>query len=378
MHTIVGIDPGTTAGIAVLNFKGELVDLFSSKDMGIDEVLKHIIEFGIASVIASDVNPSPQFVNKISARTGAVVFKPDKTLPVKEKTELTKNFTIEDAHQRDSLAAAINAFNKFKNKFAKIDATDFNEFLSEEQKDEIKHLVVHGHSIDSAIKDLIDEGKGEEEKKEEKRKEEIEPELSAEIQKIKDLENQNKVLREEIKIKEREISELEDKIFEVKGKYKLELHRDKKIKEDGQIIKSFEYGMKDLQERLNEKIAGIDNLVELWNTLAKGDIIPVGIFPEKFGGISWLRRKFKKKDYKNLQRIKILFAPNPQEHKDLLEKRILVCDEKYIKEFSGCAYVTYDDLETAKKEAEEMKYKMTKVDERKLTDIIQSYRSERN
>jgi predicted RNase H-like nuclease (RuvC/YqgF family) len=103
----------------------------------------------------------------------------------------------------------------------------------------------------------------------------------------------------------------------------------------------------------------------------------VGIFPERFNGISWIKRKLKKKDYTDLHKIKILFTSNIEEHKELFEHRILLCDEKYIKELSGCAYISADDLEIAKKEAEELKYELTKVDKKKLMDIIESYRSER-
>ena len=394
MHLIVGIDPGTTTGVAVLNFNGKLIDLSSSKDMGIDEVIKYITRFGIASVIACDVSPAPQFVNKLSAKTGAVVFKPHISLSIKEKNESTKNFMVKDSHQRDSLASALNAFNNFKNKFMKIDAMDFDAVTpgdkKEEIKDEIKHKVIHGHSIDSAVTDLMEEKIEKVELEEEIEK--AEQELPAEIKRIhstfsqrlaecnstiKELEHQNKILREEIKAREKEIEELNDKILEVKRKYTLELHRDKKISEDEQIIQSFEYGMKDLQARLNEKINDIDKLVELWCMAAKQQIIPVGVFPEKFNGISWMRRKFKKKDYSNLHKIKVLFISNIEEHKDLFEKRIILCDEKYIKEFSGCAYILADELETAKREAEELKNKLIKVDEEKLMDMIESYRSEK-
>ncbi len=379
MQVIVGIDPGTTAGIAILNFNGEVVNVFSSKDMGIDEVLRHITKFGVAAVIASDVNPASQFVNKLSAKTGAVVFNPYISLSVKEKTELTKDYPFRDPHQRDALAAALNAFNKFKNKFFKIDVMNFNEIgISDDKKDEIKRSVIRGHSIDSAIKDLIEGVKKPDfEKKDKEDKVELELEPSADARKIKDLENQNRTLREEIERKEKEIEGLNDNILEIKRKYSLELHRDRKLEEDGQIIQSFEYGMKDLQARLNEKINQIDMLVELWCKAAKGEVIPVGVFPERFSGMSWMRRSLKKKDYMDMQKIKILFLSNIEEHKELFEHRILLCDEKYIKEFSGCAYITAGDLEAAKKEAEETKNKMLKVDEKKLIDIISSYRTDR-
>ena len=386
MYLIAGVDPGTTTGIAILNFKGELIDLFSSRTMGIELVVKHITGFGTASVIACDVTPVPQFVTKLSAILGAIIFKPSVSLSVIEKNNLTKNFDFKDPHQRDSLAAATNAFNKLKNKLMKIDAIDLNAFdLADDKKDEIKHRVIHdGNSLNSVINDLI---KMREEQEMRNLNKEIESEMPGEkeklestppeIRRIKELEDQNKTLRDEIKTRECEIEKLNDKILEIKGEYNIDLNRNKKIKEDGQIIQSFEYGMKDLQTRLNEKHEETDEFIELWRKLANGEIIPVGIFPARFNGISWIKRKFKKKDYKELNKIKILFISNPEEETELFERRIILCDEKYITEFKGCAYISPELLETAKGEAEETKYKLTKIDEGKLRGIIEEYRGER-
>ena len=121
-----------------------------------------------------------------------------------------------------------------------------------------------------------------------------------------------------------------------------------------------------------------DLLVELIDrveSVEKGAVPKVDRVLEK--ALQNLDRKFKKKDYDKLKRIKILFISNPGEHKDLVEKRMFVCDEKYLNELEGCVYITADDFETSKSEAEELKNNMTKVDEKKLASIIESYRSER-
>ena len=53
--TIVGIDPGTTVGIAILSLDGELLYLKSFRGIAPDEVVKLIAEYGKPAVIASDV-----------------------------------------------------------------------------------------------------------------------------------------------------------------------------------------------------------------------------------------------------------------------------------------------------------------------------------
>jgi len=45
-NIIVGYDPGTTVGIAILDTDGKLIEVFSQKNFSKDEVIKHISAFG--------------------------------------------------------------------------------------------------------------------------------------------------------------------------------------------------------------------------------------------------------------------------------------------------------------------------------------------
>ncbi len=61
-HIIVGIDPGTTVGLPMLDLHGEICALYSSKDMSIDDIVERIIGEGLPVIIATDVETLPQTV----------------------------------------------------------------------------------------------------------------------------------------------------------------------------------------------------------------------------------------------------------------------------------------------------------------------------
>jgi predicted RNase H-like nuclease (RuvC/YqgF family) len=146
LHLIVGVDPGTTTGLASVDLKGRVVDLFSSKDLGIDKAIEHLVSLGSVSVIATDVAPAPGFVLKMASKLGAIVYAPPESALVLDKIALTRSHRTDDAHQRDSLAAALIAYGAYRNKFAKIDSLG----MDPSKADEVKHLFVRGYSIDKA------------------------------------------------------------------------------------------------------------------------------------------------------------------------------------------------------------------------------------
>ena len=57
-YTIVGIDPGTTVGIAILSLDGELLLSESIRGISHDEVVRMIAEYGKPAIVATDVYPN--------------------------------------------------------------------------------------------------------------------------------------------------------------------------------------------------------------------------------------------------------------------------------------------------------------------------------
>ena len=150
-YIIVGLDPGTTTGIAALNLSGELVDLTSSRALSSSDVIEWIAARGRSLVVATDVFPTPGSVEKVKRAFNAVLYSPGGDIPAEEKIALGKEFGYKNDHERDALAAAISAFKKYRNKFLLVE----KKVPSEIDPDEVKALVVRGYSIENAIAELV-------------------------------------------------------------------------------------------------------------------------------------------------------------------------------------------------------------------------------
>jgi len=361
LYLIVGIDPGTTTGIAALNFKGELIDLTSSKNMSLDLVIKHLISLGRISIIATDVTPTPGFISKLSAQLGSRIYTPIESMNVNEKIELTQYYKPKNKHQRDALAAAIYTFNKFKNKLQKIDSLNLG--------DDVKNLVLHGYSIDDAIKTL--EEKKPQERNAPKRQDKIQIRMQKIIKtvdmkkRIQSLERQNLSLREKVELKERKIRELKKKISELQRKYNLEVRRDREIRKREQTIKRLKYSMREFQKQLLE----FELFKKLWKDYSENRIRPVGIFPEIYHGMSLINRKIRQLDREKLEDIQVAFVDKPEDYKFLRESGVSVFDRKYLNELPGFFYIRTNTLE--KLMNEEKKTEVT------LDRLIEEYRKER-
>ncbi len=150
-YIIVGLDPGTTTGIAALNLSGDLVDLVSSRAMSSSDVIEWIAARGRPLVVATDVFPTPGAVEKVKRAFNAVLFSPGADMPGVEKIALGREVGYRNDHERDALAAALSAFKKYKNKFLQVE----KKAPAEIDPDEVKALVVRGYSIENAVAEFI-------------------------------------------------------------------------------------------------------------------------------------------------------------------------------------------------------------------------------
>jgi len=149
-YIIVGIDPGTTTGIAALNLRGDLIDLISARAMSPSDVIEWIAARGKPLIVATDVFPTPGAVEKIKRTFNSVLYSPGMDVPAEEKIALAREHGYKNDHERDALAASISAFKRYKNKFLQVEKKSPPEI----DPDEVKALVVRGRSIESAIAEL--------------------------------------------------------------------------------------------------------------------------------------------------------------------------------------------------------------------------------
>ena len=116
-YLIVGIDPGTTVGIAALDLDGDLVHLSSSRALGQAEIISAILAAGRPVLIATDKAEMPFAVEKVRRAFSAAAWTPGKDVLIKEKYELAEGYDFANDHERDALSAAVSAYRSYANKF---------------------------------------------------------------------------------------------------------------------------------------------------------------------------------------------------------------------------------------------------------------------
>jgi len=156
---IVGIDPGITTGIAVIDLNGKIVLLDSGKNYDRGEIVRILSEIGKPILFAVDVAEIPESVRWIAAKFGAQIYSPSQDLEAGEKRELAARILGKppvDTHQRDALAAAYKAYLIVKNKLETIEK-QLRKMGIELNSTKIKEEVIKGVTVAEAIEKAIDE-----------------------------------------------------------------------------------------------------------------------------------------------------------------------------------------------------------------------------
>lgn len=133
---IVGIDPGTTTGYAVLDIEGNPIHIKSSKQLGLNQLISETIKLGKAVLVGTDKAKAPNLVETFATKLGAKIVNPYEDLKVDEKRKLTENFDFSDEHQGDALASALFAHKSSRALLDKIDV-----FAKENKKNIIKNII---------------------------------------------------------------------------------------------------------------------------------------------------------------------------------------------------------------------------------------------
>lgn len=132
---IVGIDPGTTIGYAILDLNGNIKKIKSKKGLTLSSLIFEVIKEGKILIVGCDVNPVPSFVKEFCRRTGAKSIYPDQDLLVKEKRKLAKDLTS-NRHERDAYVSALLAYKKIRPLLDKVDL-----FVKRKNKEEYLDIV---------------------------------------------------------------------------------------------------------------------------------------------------------------------------------------------------------------------------------------------
>ena len=146
---IVGIDPGLTVGIGIVDIEGRFVAVKSIKSATRSEILDYIMQHGTPLIICSDVAPMPKQVEKLAVISNAIKYSPPNELSRTEKRQLTEGKPVKNAHEMDALAAAIKGFKAFRSQIFKV--LDKIPSLPRSEKEIIISMVLRGLPLEDAI-----------------------------------------------------------------------------------------------------------------------------------------------------------------------------------------------------------------------------------
>ena len=156
---IVGIDPGLTIGLSIMDLNGKILKIGSYREASRGQIIREITNYGKPSLICVDVYPYPAYVEKISAVLNSRLYTPRSVMTVSEKNEISRRLAmqqgvnVKNAHQRDSLASAYKGYAKFRSEFEKIER-NYRDVYDKSLRDEIKNLLVKGKTLADAIEEI--------------------------------------------------------------------------------------------------------------------------------------------------------------------------------------------------------------------------------
>jgi len=304
---IIGVDPGTTIGYAILDDKGEFITSGSGKNITMSELINNIIYFGKPLIVGCDKKPAPSFNEKLSVKLGAKLFYPKKDLLVKEKKELITKYNAKydtklNIHEQDALAAAVFAFEKHRVFLNKI-----NRFLRKNKREgleeDVKLIMIRNEELPLQAALKIAEKKYEKKEKiEVKLKQEMPERKVISEKQLKELqgkmvllEEKNKKLRRLVRDKDKLIRKLSKRLRLIPKEELVDYkearikHYTKQLKEAGRLVRHYE---KELRRR-DEFIVRLSK----------------GVLVKKLDDLS--QDEFANKKFLNISKDDILMVNNP-------------------------------------------------------------------
>jgi predicted RNase H-like nuclease (RuvC/YqgF family) len=247
---IVGIDPGTTTAIAALDLDGNLLFLTSSRQMSMSDVIEAIYKVGKPLIIASDVHEMPFSVEKIRRAFNGIAHSPRQDMSVETKLEMTSIFPYQNDHERDALAAALDAFRSYRNKFQNL----LRRVPAGFDLDEVRAGIVRGQSLEQVLADL----RGREKPREvEAPKVEIDVKRDERIRildgTVKRLKEVVRELQEDARKKDHEIIRLQSRMKRIRSREDQKMRKDVEIAKREAIITSLKKRLR-REERTTQKL----------------------------------------------------------------------------------------------------------------------------
>ena len=258
---VVGIDPGTTTAVAVVDLDGELLNVTSSRSSDTAEVIKWIIERGRPVVVAADVRSMPSTVEKIRRSFDAAGWTPEDDLRVVEKKRATSEneYRLENDHERDAAAAAVFAYRDHAEQF---DAVSKKTPRDVDEDDVLGRVLSDELSVETAIEAVTEDEKEDEHDPREPTEEEKQiRRLEKQVARLKEHVGS---LEERLERKNDEIDELEDDVAHAKSEKARDVRERREVKRLERKNDELRRKLKKERRARKETRNKLDKLKKLW------------------------------------------------------------------------------------------------------------------
>jgi len=287
-RVLVGIDPGTTTAVAVVSLDGGVLDVYSTRTDDTAAVIEWLIERGRPVVVAADVEPMPETVEKFRRSFDAAGWEPDADLPVDEKLHRTREQAYDNDHERDALAAALFAFDAYEDRFERITRKVPPQF----DRGEVIDRVVSGDaSVEAVLRDLTDDDDESEEEESTHEPRELSPEerrIKRLERQVDRLESQVEELEGQLAEKDERIAEYEEELSEARREERREARERREVNRLQRETDRLERERDEERERAAQLESKLERLKTLWKLdhsdfadVSEGrDLVPVKVIEQ--------------------------------------------------------------------------------------------------
>ncbi len=262
-HVVVGIDPGTTTAVAVLDLDGTVLDTLSTRTADTAAVTEWLVERGRPLLVAADVTPMPETVEKFRRSFDAAGWTPDTDLPVDDKLHRTRDVAYDDDHERDALAAALSAHDDHADQFERIT----RKVPAGVDRGEVIARVLAGEeSVEAVLADLRDEGTDDADDEEHEPREltEEEREIKRLRRRVDRLEDHVDELRDTIDRKDDQLAEYEAELEEARREERREARERRTVSRLERETDRLERELADAREDKEALADKLERLKALW------------------------------------------------------------------------------------------------------------------
>jgi predicted RNase H-like nuclease (RuvC/YqgF family) len=263
-HVLVGIDPGTTTAVAVVGIDGEVLDVVSTRTADMAAVIEWIIERGRPILVAADVTPMPETVEKIRRSFDAAGWTPDRDLPVDTKKHRTREEGYDDDHQRDAMAAALAAFDDHEDQFERVAR---KVPPRQEVGEVLARVIADEEPVEAVLADLADdEGEDDEEENEHTEREltEEEKQIKRLKARVDRLEEHTDTLKETIEQKDEKLREYEDELSAARREERREARERREVTRLERENDRLERKVEEQGDRIEDLEGKLERLKALW------------------------------------------------------------------------------------------------------------------